>query len=293
MTTAIAKRAPARADPAPPRPPNRLAEQITGRSYLSHSQLSMMRSCPRKFAFNYVEHAPKDFTPSSLLFGGSIHTALELYYRCWLEGLAVTHEALLSAYHDSWRRQNEQSGDDVPVRFNVGEDDDKLHVLADRMLKAFAASPLATPKGIILGIEEELRVVLDPTLPDVLAKVDLVTQTADGLHVVDFKTSKSRWNEHKAAESGDQLVLYGVTVSRMSQSLGVPVKLHFAILTKHKTPLVQILPVPTDTNRVAAMKDGVAEVWAAIQSGNYYPSPSPMNCTGCPYRSRCPVFAGR
>jgi hypothetical protein len=33
------------------RPPNRLAEQITGRTYLSHSQLSLMRTCPRKFAF--------------------------------------------------------------------------------------------------------------------------------------------------------------------------------------------------------------------------------------------------
>src|ERR1700676_1536124 len=77
--------------PALSRPPNHLAEQITGRSYLSHSQISLMRSCPRKFAFRYVEKADSDFIPSSLIFGGSIHTALELHYRCRLEGLGVTH----------------------------------------------------------------------------------------------------------------------------------------------------------------------------------------------------------
>lgn len=84
---------------------------------------------------------------------------------------------------------------------------------------------------------------LDPDLPDLLAKVDLVTQTDGSLHVIDFKTSRGRWNEQKAEESGEQLILYGVTVAGMSVSMGLPVKLHFAVLTKHKTPRVQILPV--------------------------------------------------
>ena len=78
----------------------------------------------------------------------------------------------------------------------------------------------------------------------------------------------------------------------MSRSLGLPVKLHFGIVTKSKTPAVQVLPVPTDAGRVAALKETVAGVWEAIQAGNFYPSPSPMSCTTCPFRSRCPVFGG-
>jgi hypothetical protein len=229
-----------------------------------------------------------------LIFGGSIHSSLELYFRAKLEGLGVTQEALLSAYHDAWRRQQEQSreqaGRDVLVRYNKGDDVDTLHALANRMLTSFLGSSLANPKGVILGVEEQLRVVLDPELPDLLAKVDLVTQTDGCLHVVDFKTSKARGNEQKAVESGEQLVLYGVTVGQMSRHLGVPVKLHFAILTKHKTPLVQLLPVPSDRARVAAMKEGVGQIWEAIQAGNFYPSPSPMNCSTCPFHSRCPAM---
>jgi CRISPR/Cas system-associated exonuclease Cas4 (RecB family) len=275
------------------RPPNRLAEQITGRTYLSHSQISTMRSCPRKFAFLYVEKAPADFIPSSLIFGGSIHSSLELHFRARLEGLHTTHAALISAYRDSWRRQKEQGGDNIPVRFNKDLDENQIHALAERMIAAFMSSPLASPKGTVLGIEEELRVQLDPELPDLLAKVDLVTQTDGCLHVVDFKTSRSRWNEQKAEESGEQLLLYGVTVAEMSPHLGRAVKLHFAIITKAEKPVVQLIPVPSSPDRVESLKESVAAVWSAIQTGNFYPSPSPQNCTTCPYRSRCPVFGNK
>jgi len=277
------------------RPPNRLAEQITGRTYLSHSQISLMRSCPRKFNFLYVEKARPDFIPSSLIFGGSIHAAVELYFRCKLEGLNVTDAALLSAFHDAWRQQlhktREVAGDDVPVQFAKNQDADTLRSLAARIIAVFLASPLANPRGVIVGIEEELRVVLDPQLPDVLAKVDLLTKTSTSLHVVDFKTSRSSWGDAKARESAEQLLLYASAVQKMAQAIDLSVKLHFAVLTKHKTPRVQLLPVTIDTKRIDTLREDVDQIWQAIQSGHFYPSPSPMNCSTCPFKSRCPVFA--
>lgn len=146
MTAIMARPARAPAQPRP-RPPNQLAVQITGRPYLSHSQLSLLRACPRKFAIRYVEKVTPDFVPSSLIFGGSIHAALELYFRARLEGLGVMPEALLSAYHDEWGKRPVILGGPVPVRFNKGESLDTLHALAERMLTAFLASPLATPRG--------------------------------------------------------------------------------------------------------------------------------------------------
>jgi len=56
---------------------------------------------------------------------------------------------------------------------------------------------------------------------------------------------------------------------------------------------VQVLPVPVEPARIAGLADSVAEVWAAIQARNYYPNPSPMNCATCPFKSRCPAFAGK
>jgi CRISPR/Cas system-associated exonuclease Cas4 (RecB family) len=178
----------------------------------------------------------------------------------------------------------------VPVRFNKGEDENSLTGLASRIIDVFLASPLASPKGIILGVEEELRFVIDPELPDLLAKVDLVSQTDGALHVIDFKTSRSKWTDQKAQESSEQLLLYAVAVNQMSQHLGLPVKLHFAIITKAKKPIVQLMPVQTDVDRTQALRESVAQIWTAIQAGNYYANPSPQNCAGCQFRSRCPIF---
>jgi putative RecB family exonuclease len=284
---------PARA-PALPRPcaPNVLAERITGRTYLSHTQISMMQACPRKFAFQYVEKAQRDFLPSSLLFGGAIHAAMEVHYRARLEGTEVTRDMLFGAYQEAWTRIRREAGENIPVRFKKGKDEVAVHALGARILATFLSSPLANPKGTILAVEEPMRVVLSDDLPDLLAVIDLVTQTDGALHIVDFKTSRSRWKEEKAQELSGQLLLYGAMVKMISTSLGVPVKLHFAVLTKAKKPVVQLLPVAHEPQRIAALTASICQVWEAIQVGNFYPSPSPMHCTICPFKSRCPVFAG-
>jgi len=51
------------------------------------------------------------------------------------------------------------------------------------------------------------------------------------------------------------------------------------------------MEVPAEADRLAAVKENVPQIWAAIASGNFYPSPSPMNCAICPYRSRCPALS--
>ena len=48
------------------RPANELAVSITGRPYVSWSQINCMRRCPRLFAFRYVEHAAPWLIPSSI-----------------------------------------------------------------------------------------------------------------------------------------------------------------------------------------------------------------------------------
>jgi hypothetical protein len=284
------------ARPAPPRvdshSPNRLAQQITGRPYLSYSQVAMLHSCPRKFAFQYVENAPRDFVPAGLLLGGSVHAALEAYFRAKQQAREAHAELVMEAYYRAWQRQRLLAGDGVPIRFNKNEDEQKVHSLACRILAAFLASPLAFPKGHIVGVEEQLKVALDPQLPDLLTKVDLVTQDQDTVHVTDWKTSRSRWNRQRAQENGEQLLLYGATVAPLTGTPPLPIELNFAIITKAKSPQVQLLPVRSDAMRLDLLTETLAQVWGAIQGGNFYPSPSSQNCTSCPYRSRCPTCAG-
>jgi hypothetical protein len=133
--------------PARLRPPNQIAQNLTGRPYLSYTQINLMRSCPRKFSFQYVENAKKDFLPVSLIFGGAIHSALELYFRARLEGEAVSSTGMMAAFSNAWQRQVKEAVD-VPVRFGKGDDQQTILDLARRMIDAFLASPLSHSRAI-------------------------------------------------------------------------------------------------------------------------------------------------
>jgi CRISPR/Cas system-associated exonuclease Cas4 (RecB family) len=125
------------------------------------------------------------------------------------------------------------------------------------MLRTFLRSDFAQPQGVILGVEEELRVAIIPGCPDLLARVDLLIETKDALHVLDFKTARSAWN-----------------------------------VTKTQSPVLTVHDVPIDTQQVERTKRNVERVWRAIQSQNFYPRPSPLQCPMCPYREPCRSWAG-
>jgi CRISPR/Cas system-associated exonuclease Cas4 (RecB family) len=118
----------------------------------------------------------------------------------------------------------------------------------------------------------------------------LLLATDEQVIVQDFKTARSLWNPEQAAEQAEQLLLYGSLVRRLVP--GRELRLQFAIITKTKDPKVQCLEVPFDEARLARTKHIFQHVWSAIESGHFYPAPSPMQCTTCGYRSQCAAWRG-
>ena len=281
---------PARQQQVVERPANVQAQALTGRPYLSFSQISLMRSCPKKFQLHYIQHAPADFLPASLVFGSAIHAAVETHFRGLLAGVSTGVGDLVQAFHLSWEEQLHDAGG-LQVRYPKDQDAPKLQKLAETMLGVLLVDPASQPRGTLLGVEEEFTVTLVKDMPDVLARVDLVYQTAGSVVVRDFKTARAKWNAEKAEQSADQLYLYARILRDISCDVNRPVAGEYVVLTKQKTPQVQLLPVPITPEGIRRTQDAIATTWQAILAGNYYPSPSPMNCSTCQYRSRCPVFA--
>ena len=267
--------------------PGNLAESITGRSYLSWSQINSFRNCPMSFSFKYVRGEKPSFTSSNLLFGGAIHSALQFYFERRLEGDTTSIDELVEAYRVAWHQRIEEQGD-MPVRYGKGEDAEKLSSVARGLLEVFMASPLAEPAGDVIAIEERLSGSVGTDIPDLLAIVDLAYMDDDGLHVLDFKTSRSKWSDAKVNESGEQLRLYRELARRLVDD-GTPVHLHFGVLVKTKTPSAQQLDVPEAALSDTDIADAIRPVWKAITLGIDYPSPSAMGCSGCPFKNRCPA----
>ena len=265
-----------------------VAVELTGRDYLSYSAVTTFQSCPLRYYFRYVLGLPEPIVSSSLVFGSAIHAAIETHYREQIQGKpAPPLELLQQVYQDAWTEF-----DDREVQFGKEDDRDTLDGLAGRVLTTFHNSDLAhiPATAKILGIEEEFRGELIPGCPDILARVDLLIDTGEALLVRDFKTARSAWSKEHVEEAAGQLLLYHDLVKPLAD--GRPVRLEFAVITKTKVPTLIRHEVPVDRHKIERTKRIVSRVWEAVQTGLFYPSPSPMNCGGCPFREPCREWSG-
>lgn len=251
-------------------------------SHISHSSISTFQACPLRWYFRYVLQLPEESISSSLAVGRALHSGLEFHFSQLLAGNSPPDlDGLLSTFWDSWREHEEEQ----TVTFGAGEDLSSVASLADRMFRSFMASDFARPQGTIIGVEEEVRAEVIPGIPEVLARIDLLIQTDEELIVTDFKTSRSSWSQDQVQSSAGQLLLYHEAVQPLAD--GRPVGLQFAVLTKTKVPSLVLHEVPADAQKIDRAKGVVQRVWNAIQAGHFYPNPSILNCSTCPYRKPC------
>lgn len=277
---------PAITQPNPPGPGDRI-EVLTGRRHLSWSQLSSYRRCPRQWFFSHVEQVEPAFIASSLIFGGSIHAAVQHYFEQQLAGQEATHEQLVEVFAGYW--DAEQRDASVEIKYSKDESRDSLFDLARRMLEAFMASPpMPTADDLqLIAIEETFTLPVHEALPDFTARIDVMWQAQDTLHLMDFKTSRSRWTQAKCDESSDQLRLYAHMARQAMDTDNI--QLHFGVMTKAKKPVIQNLQVdiPAD-DKIDDIVTQALPIFEGMMQGIDFTNPNPMNCSTCPYRPVCP-----
>ena len=266
--------------------PSASAPHSPVRDYTSFSAISLFQKCSLRYFFRYIEQLPEESVSASFVFGRSIHRAIEFHFRELLAGNGTPDlDTLLAEFNDGWDEQPPGQ-----IAYPKTDTRDSLAHLADRVLSAFRASDVAHPQGHVLGVEEELRGPIIQGVPDVLARLDLLVQTADGLTVTDFKTAKSAWSADQTTDSAEQLLLYSELVAQRFP--GLPLRLEFVVFTKAKTVAIGRHTITLDAARLSRTKHIVQRVWRAIAAGNFYPSPSPMNCSTCPFRDPCRRWTG-
>ena len=266
--------------PPSPSPP---AKQL--RDYLSYSAITTYQGCPLRYYFRYIAGLPEKTVSSSLVFGSAVHRAVELHFNELMAGNEPPGlEALVGEYDRHWSEAYPQA-----VQFGKDDDVESLGRLATKMFGAFQTSTLATPNGMIIGVEEELRGNVVAGCPDLLGRIDLIVETADELIVTDLKTSRSRWSREQADDSAGQLLLYHELAKSIAPRKRV--RLQFAVLTKSKEPAVDLHEVSANRHAVDRTKRIVEKVWKAIDNQVFYPAPSAMQCSGCSFRGQCREWA--
>jgi len=255
--------------------------------HISYSGMTTYQTCPRKFAYKYLDDdADEEFLPSSLVFGGAFHRTVEFVQQAQLEGTDIPDaDELLAVFDGVW---DEETTDKPSLRFSKDETPESVRELAKRMFVAYREHVVSKNEDTqILAIEHAHRFRLMANVPAIEMRIDLLELRGTDLIVTDFKTSKSRWNETRVAESLPQLVLYSHGLLPLVKELGatrlVP---RFIVISKAKKPVVQVLEPQANQADADALKRTVGETWQGIERGEFKPR-SGWHCALCPFQNRC------
>lgn len=265
--------------------PDAEAMRLLGRAYLSWSQFQSYLNCPKTFAFKYVDRLEPEFLPVSMVFGQAFHEAVRLHLESQLTGsMPPTLDDHAAVIGDVLRRCEQ------PLRLADGETIEDLALEGRRLIEALLTSKDAQPEGQIVGIEEEVSGYIDPDLPKIVGRADLVTLTSNGIAITDYKTAKAGWSAAKPEEHAGQLRLYGALLaSRIDRQSRVST-LRFVVVTRTKTCKVSSHEVLTGPFQFQKLREQFRMFWKGVTAG-VFPAHPGWACSSCPYQGRCPHAA--
>lgn len=232
--------------------------------HLSYSQIQSFTMCPRKWGYDKVDHAPKERIGSALVFGCAVHDTVAAVNEAALHGERIDVPA---AFLAAWKDQIAQA--QAPVHYGKDTADDLL-------AKGRGLVGAYVPPSGIIGVEQPFTVDLDPGLPPVTGRIDLIRRTESGnLAIADIKTAASRLlTETDSVEV--QLALYDVAYPATAWEA--------VVLGKLKVPTVTIQAITPWPK--AQLVQHYREVHHAMCAGVRYAARG-WACDGCSYRERC------
>uniref|UniRef100_A0A832I1T4 DNA 3'-5' helicase n=1 Tax=Eiseniibacteriota bacterium TaxID=2212470 RepID=A0A832I1T4_UNCEI len=269
----IARFAPA-ADPSPaeaaPLPPDRPL-------VLSHGQIDDWLTCPLKYRYAHVVQVPLAGDPQ-VMFGIAIHHAIRVFHQHRMKGLPITADEVVAAFESAWSSEGFYSREHEERRLESGRE----------ALRRFVERESAAPRAP-LAIEMEFRFRLGHDV--VAGRWDRVDEAADGIVLVDYKTSEVADADTARARAEDslkdgQLGLYALAYAETRGAPPVRVRLHFVPGGLSGEATVR----PEHLERARAR---VREAAAGIRAAHFPPRPDQRNCGYCPYRRFCPHSAAR
>ena len=246
--------------------------------HLSYSSITTYLSCPRSWAFKYIEKAPTYATPE-LVTGTAVHNVIEAYL-----GQTGVRQPLTSLWGAAWAKSIERGpvvwGADSPEQHS----NDGLRLIANEQVEygINTITPLMLEAGPAIEQKVELRV---PGVPiPIIGYIDI--QTADEVPG-DIKTSARSWTQDRA-QSETQSLFYLAALNQAGRT--VPGwKFRHYVIVKTKTPQWQVFEHSHKPGEVFWLFGLIASVWKGIEAGAFPENPTGWKCSPqyCDFWSKC------
>jgi CRISPR/Cas system-associated exonuclease Cas4 (RecB family) len=255
--------------------------------YISVSQVKSYLMCPRKYELHYVLREEPAFVPVALAFGSAFHAALAGFYgELKASGEPLRDDLVLEVFRDEWAKAEEG-----PVPLQPDDDDDGTDQIVDKgvaMLHVFLEHAAAAGPADVESVELSFAVPIcdvdtGEQLEEVLVgAVDLVVREDGHRVVVEHKTAAKRYGLEQI-RFDLQPTAYKLAAKEMG--LG-DVGLRYQVITKTKTPAVQVADLHRDEQDEDDFLRTVGGVLRAIDAGVSYPLRG-WQCRSCPYAHAC------
>lgn len=249
---------------------------------LSASQISTWLACNRKFAFRYIERAPREHRPSALAFGSAVHSTIDWFHGERLEGDVPPPDRVAAIFRADWDAEL-----DEPIRFKEDESPEALRETGEALVRLYAERMAQVP---IEATEMPFEVPLvDLATGEVLRDsirgfIDLVL-TDDRL--VEIKTTARRISDSDLRRRL-QLSAYSYAY-RLKH--GRSPKLAVISLGKGRRPSLDVQRTERTPEDDAFFVHLASEAARGMDSGAYPPNPGWM-CADCEYAASCAAWRG-
>lgn len=261
---------------------------------LSYSQLQTYQRCPKQYEFAVVKKIGRAISAGES-FGSSIHNTLRRFGELEMK-MAGTHEA-----EKPLQLFTEESAHDVPTELNLttlltlwrecfiahgytskAEMDQKF-AEGERALTKFF-DWWKEMKRTVICIEKSFKFPVAGTDKILAGRFDRIEREANGLHIIDFKSSKPRPKE--TIEADLQLSVYALAANTLWPD---PVsKLTLLFVTEEGC--IELSTTRSDTE----LHDAVTSIKLLserMDANDFVATPNIEKCRHCPYRSICPAKA--
>ena len=155
----------------------------------SHNSLKTFEQCPRRFKFQYIEHAevPSRVSADTYL-GNAVHQALHRLYERVGDGKLWPLEEMLAFYDAEWEKP-ERREIEVPKEYMTVDD----YIRNGRtMLETYYRRYQPFQDGTLLGVEHDLHMTLPNTEFRIKGRVDRIWKRRDGIiEICDYKTGST------------------------------------------------------------------------------------------------------
>lgn len=210
-----------------------------------------------------------------------MHEALAMYHRQIQQRTVPSSAAVQAAFLTAWEEQERNR----PIQFKEKETRDATLEQGTALLHTYLAEP---PPQEIVAVEQTLVVPLITSTGEILQRplvaiVDLLHRQEAKLTVTEFKTSNRKYGDMEA-DTTLQATCYAHAVKERYDE---EPDIEYTVLVKTKQVQVQRINTIRSEQDCGRLGDIVQQIERALDADVFFPNESPLNCSGCPYRTPC------